>query len=300
MILTQFPGEISALVAALFWAIASVIYANVGTKIPPLGLNLIKGGIAIGLLLLTITFQSGGELPEFSPWVFGLLPLSGIIGIGIGDTAFFTTLNCLGPRRALLLETLAPPLTALIAFIFLGERLSLTAWGGIFITVLGIAWVITEQAPETLGIPLRLNRGLVFGSIAALSQSTGAILSHLALTQSGISPLWSTLLRILGGVAVLLLALPIQRLSPLALVKPLRSRRVLGIIIVATFFGTYLGIWLQQTALKFTAAGIAQTLTSTSPLFVLPIAIAMGETISFRAFLGALVAIFGVAMLFLA
>ncbi|WP_439516861.1 hypothetical protein [Limnospira sp.] len=44
--MTQFTGEISALVAALFWAIASVIYANVGTKIPPLGLNLIKGGIA--------------------------------------------------------------------------------------------------------------------------------------------------------------------------------------------------------------------------------------------------------------
>ncbi|AMW31253.1 DMT family transporter [Arthrospira platensis] len=300
MIFTQFPGEISALVAALFWAIASVIYANVGTQIPPLGLNLIKGGIAIGLLLLTITLQSGGELPEFSPWVFGLLPLSGIIGIGIGDTAFFTTLNCLGPRRALLLETLAPPLTALIAFIFLGERLSPTAWGGIFLTVLGIAWVITERAAETVGMPLRLTRGLVFGSIAALSQSTGAILSHLALTQSGISPLWSTLLRIVGGVGVLVLALPIQRLSPAALLKPLQSRRVLGIIMVATFFGTYLGIWLQQTALKFTAAGIAQTLTSTSPLFVLPIAIAMGDRVSWRAILGALVAIFGVAMLFLA
>ncbi|MFO7089320.1 EamA family transporter, partial [Arthrospira platensis PCC 7345] len=57
---------------------------------------------------------------------------------------------------------------------------------------------------------------------------------------------------------------------------------------------------LQQTALKFTAAGIAQTLTSTSPLFVLPIAIAMGDRVSWRAILGALVAIFGVAMLFLA
>ncbi|WP_410223006.1 hypothetical protein [Limnospira platensis] len=41
-------------------------------------------------------------------------------------------------------------------------------------------------------------------------------------------------------------------------------------------------------------------MTSTSPLFVLPIAIAMGDRVSWRAILGALVAIFGVAMLFLA
>lgn len=304
MIFTQFPGEISALVAALFWAIASVIYANVGTKIPPLGLNLIKGIIAIIFLLITIIIQQilGSEIPQFSSLALLLIPLSGIVGIGIGDTAFFTTLNYLGVRRTLLLETLAPPLTALIAFIFLEERLSVTAWVGIILTVLGIAWVITEKTPDTLGtMPLKLKRGLIFGGISALCQSTGAIFSHIALTQTDISPLWSSLLRIMAGVAVLVLAIATQRLSVGFLVQPLRSSRVLGVVILATFFGTYLAIWLQQNALKLTAAGVAQTLNATSPLFVLPMAaIVMGETISLRAFLGALVAILGVAMLFLA
>ncbi|NER28068.1 MAG: EamA family transporter [Symploca sp. SIO1C4] len=80
-------------------------------------------------------------------------------------------------------------------------------------------------------------------------------------------------------------------------VKGLFSGRALGAVCFAAFFGTYLAIWLQQTALKFTAAGIAQTLMTTSPLFVLPIVAFMGEVVTTRAILGVLVAITGVALL---
>jgi drug/metabolite transporter (DMT)-like permease len=51
-------------------------------------------------------------------------------------------------------------------------------------------------------------------------------------------------------------------------------------------------------ALRFTSAGIAQTLFSTSPLFVLPLAAWSGEWVSARAVLGAVVALVGVALLF--
>jgi drug/metabolite transporter (DMT)-like permease len=80
--------------------------------------------------------------------------------------------------------------------------------------------------------------------------------------------------------------------------KTLRSTRIIGAILFAAFAGTYLGLWLQQTAIKFTAAGIALTLTNTSPLFVLPIAICMGERISLRATLGVAIALGGIAILF--
>jgi drug/metabolite transporter (DMT)-like permease len=80
--------------------------------------------------------------------------------------------------------------------------------------------------------------------------------------------------------------------------QPLQSKKLLGIIAITALFSTYLGIWLQQTAIKYTATGIAQALISTSPLFVLPIALWMGEKVSFRAFLGVLVALGGIALLF--
>lgn len=47
--------------------------------------------------------------------------------------------------------------------------------------------------------------------------------------------------------------------------------RLLGIISITAFFSTYLAIWLQQISLKYSPTGVAQTLSSTSPLFILPI-----------------------------
>jgi len=69
-------------------------------------------------------------------------------------------------------------------------------------------------------------------------------------------------------------------------------------VFAAVFIGTFMGIWLQQISLKHTAAGIAQTLFATSPLFVIPIVAVMGEKISYRAILGALLATVGVVVLF--
>jgi drug/metabolite transporter (DMT)-like permease len=143
-----------------------------------------------------------------------------------------------------------------------------------------------------------LRRGLLFGLLAEICQAVGVILSHVALTQTEISPLWSTLLRLSGGTVILFLWLLIHRQNFDLILKPLQSRRTFLVIGLATFLGTYLGIWLQQTALKFTAAGIAQALSSTSPLFVLPIAASLGDRVSLRAILGAMIAIAGVVLLF--
>ena len=67
---------------------------------------------------------------------------------------------------------------------------------------------------------------------------------------------------------------------------------------LVAFFSTYLGISLQQAALKYTAAGIAQTINSTSPLFVLAYDWWQGAKISWRSILWAVVAIGGMSLLF--
>jgi drug/metabolite transporter (DMT)-like permease len=79
--------------------------------------------------------------------------------------------------------------------------------------------------------------------------------------------------------------------------RPLRSRQLIPIVVLAAFLGTYLGIWLQQVSFKYTAAGIAQALLATSPLFVLPIAIGLGDRVTWRAVLGVLMAIGGIWLL---
>ncbi len=295
--MTSFSGELAALGAAFLWAVSAVVYTHLGQKIPPLILNLSKGVIAIAFIALTLIVQ-GDVLPTgINPLTLGLLLLSGVLGIGLGDTFYFEALNNLGARRTLLIESLAPPLAALIALICLQETLSSSAWIGIFLTVLGVSWVISERVPSSDGKAINPLRGVSFALLAALGQASGGVLSRAAFTEAAISPLWSTLLRITGGVLVLLLWIPVKQPARLWF-KPLQSKRLLGIITLTALFSTYLGIWLQQTAFKYTEVGIAQALLATSPLFVLPIAVWMGEIISPRALLGVLVALGGIALLF--
>jgi drug/metabolite transporter (DMT)-like permease len=291
----SYPGELAALGAALIWAIASFFYLGLGKQMPPLVLNLIKSGIAIGLIWLTL-LPCSNSVSQISGLSLGLLLLSGAIGIGFGDTAFFASLNCLGARRSLLMESLSPPLAALLAAGFLGERLSLQVWVGISLTVGGVAWVVAERTPEAVQGEFRPLRGVGFGLLAALGQAGGAVLSRAALANTTVSPLWSTLIRLMAGVLLLFLLILPQR-QFWASFQPLRSPRFLGVLVATSFFGTYLAIWLQQTALKYTATGIAQALTSTSPLFVIPIALLLKERVSLRAILGVLIALGGIWLL---
>lgn len=62
--------------------------------------------------------------------------------------------------------------------------------------------------------------------------------------------------------------------------------------------GTFLDIWLQQTALKLTSAAIAQTLVSVSPLFALGLARPGGQKISRRSPTGSTAALAGIALFF--
>jgi drug/metabolite transporter (DMT)-like permease len=293
--LLQHRGEFAALGAALIWASASVVYTGVGRQLSPLVLNFTKGWIAIALILFTF-FLTGQSMPNLSATTIGLLALSGIVGIGLGDTAYFHALNCIGARRTLLFETIAPCLSALLAWIFLQETLPVQAWFGILLTLGGIIWVVLERVPNPGAIQNAPLRGLVFSLLAALGQAGGAVLSRAALIGSEIDSLWSTLIRLLGGTVVLLIWSLIEQ--PKEIIKSVQSQRLFFVIAGTAFISTYLGIWLQQTSLKFAPTGIAQALSSTSPLFVLPIVRLMGDRISLRSLIGVMIALLGVTLLF--
>jgi drug/metabolite transporter (DMT)-like permease len=295
--MVEFKGELAALLAAFLWASSSVIYSRLGQQISPLLLNFLKGAIALFLLCFTaIATQNAFPSLPLTPVLF--LVGSGIIGIGFGDTVFFSSLKYLGARRALLFETLAPPLAAIIALIFLQETLSLYAWLGILLTLVGVATVITERTSNQDISLSNLKIGIWFGFGGAIAQAVGAVLSRAALTDFDLNPLGSTLIRLSAGT-LSLIPLLLARRRQLKLPSLQWSWRLAGIIFITAFASTYLGIWLQQISLKFSATGVAQTLSSTSPLFVLPIAAFLKETITLRAVVGVLIALSGIALLFI-
>ncbi len=297
--LGNFLGEISALAAALLWAVSSVLFRTLGKTIRPLELNLIKG--VAGFTLLGLTSLLIGEKIA----VIGFLPIlilaiSGAVGIGFGDTMFFESINRLGAQRALLLTILAPPLTVVFAWIFLGESLNLLSWIGIIITILGVIWVITEKKDNLSTNAKRFTwLGVFFGFLAALSQAVGAILSRWALTESTVSALQSALIRLLAGTLVLLIWILVRREKIGVWLSPRPNARLWIILSMVVLFGTYIAIWLQQIAFEFSKVGIAQTLLATSPLFILPLAALQKEKISLRSIIGVLLSLGGIVVLFI-
>ncbi|NET13670.1 MAG: DMT family transporter [Okeania sp. SIO1H6] len=295
--ITNFQGELAALTGAFLWAASSAAYSLLGQKISPLKLNLFKGLIAIALIFLTLIISDKLQT-EINSTTINLFLISGILGIGLGDTAFFSALKNMGARRTLLMETLSPPMTALLALIFLGEQLTFGAWCGILITVGGVAWVISERTPGAAISNVNIKQGILWAILAAIANSSGAVISRFALLSSDINPLLSTLFRLIGGTTIVVLLLFFQKIKQDKSEKFNWSMKLVGAIFITAFSSTYLGIWLQQTSLKFSPAGIAQTLLATSPIFIIPIAAQMGEKISIRSVLGVLVAVAGISLLF--
>jgi drug/metabolite transporter (DMT)-like permease len=296
-----YVGEAAALGAALVWSIASMVFQRLGVTIDPLRLNVLKGLVSVTLFIMTI-YLGGVIRPELDRTAIALIGSSGLIGIGLGDTAFFKALNSLGPRRTLLLVTSATPMTAVLGMVTLGETLTMQAIAGIIAIAGGIAWVISDRVADVQGSGVWW-QGVLWGLVAAASQAVGVVLSRAALADTDISALWSTVLRIAIGIVPLLLweslGIVRHRRERQAWRKILTTPKILAAILFGSFFGTYLAIWLQQTSIKFAPVGIAQTLSSTSPLFVLPLAAWAGDRIRSRSLWGVAIVLVGVAMLFL-
>jgi drug/metabolite transporter (DMT)-like permease len=297
--LMRFSGELAAIFAALFWAISSFVFKKLGKSIRPIELNLIKGVGAILLLALMSLFLRE-PLTALTPFALMLLLVSGALGIGFGDTMYFEALNSIGPRRTLLISILAPPMTVVLAILFLGEKINPLGWLGVVITILGVAWVILgnpdKEEPQKL-----VRMGVFFAFLSALAQAVGSVMSRWALTQTPISAIQSAILRLLAGIAILGVWMLFSRQKPGGWIQEAKNNAgMFGILALGILLGAFLPLWLQQISFKNTEVGIAQTLLATSPLFVLIISALRKEKLTWQEICGMVLAVAGIAVLFLA
>lgn len=291
------PGA-SALAAAALWALASVIYQRLGTEVGPLALNALKCVFAFGLMGATL-FVLGGDvsLGRLEPRHWGWFAMSALLGLAIGDWAYFSALVRLGPARALIVGLLAPVVGAGLGRMVLGEPVTGAMALGMVTTIAGVAWVVAER--DRVALPPR--SGMAFALVAAACQGSSQVCSKLgayAAPGAPISPLEVGIARLGVAAVVLLLALGTRRRLA-ELVRVATPVRRLARFALACVFGTYLGIWLSMDAVvRAASVGVASTLLATSPLFAMAwVVVLRGERPTARAVGGTLVAIAGVGIL---
>jgi drug/metabolite transporter (DMT)-like permease len=293
-----FTGEFLALCVAFLWGLAAVIWTIAGEKISAAELNLIKAVVASGLVGLTLLLTGIAYVP-LSRLNLILMSLSGMIGIGMGDVALFAAFQRIGPTRTSMIKLLSPLLISLVAFFSLGEKLGAVDLVGMAITILGIILVVSERLPHNHVAPHRYWEGVGLALLATLAEVVGVNFSHQVLVQTPIDPLWGTLLRLVSAAIFLTLFILLTRQRIGGWLKTSESDRLVKLIGVGVFCGTFIGLWLQQTVLKTTVAGVAQTIFSASPLFILLIqAVVQRHRPSAQALGGVLTSLVGVALIF--
>ncbi len=260
----------------------------------PVAMNFAKGIIATLCLVILII---PGDLLTLDRSSLAILAISGIIGISLGDTFYFATLVRMGPRITLLIGTLIPVCVAIISVLFLNERIASSAWMGITLTIAGIAYVLWDRSSGDAK-PAHLGSGSLFAIAFVITNALGIILTKLGV--ANIPTLEATFTREFAAV-MSLAAWGVMSRALLDWVKPLQNTKLLGWLVLAAITGTFLGTWFSVIALKYTYASVAATLNSTSPLFILPlVAIFFKEHISIKSVAGAMMAVAGIGLYFLA
>jgi drug/metabolite transporter (DMT)-like permease len=286
-------GSVAALLSAGAWAFSTILFRKLGNEVSPIGMNL--GKCIIGILYIGIILLIFGIKP-IDNRTFLLLGFSGLLGIAFGDTFYFKVLIYLGPRLTILLGTLGPVFTIILALIFLKERPSLLAWIGTFFTITGIIWVLWEQVPKE-NIKKKWFFGIVFALLSVICMSTGIILSKIGLINC--PPLQATFIRIIwSAIGLTIWGSASGQLKNWLI--PFINLRLLKLILFTVFVAIFGGFYLFLFALRYIDASIATILNSTTPLFILPMtAFIFKEKITFKAITGATLTVIGITLIFL-
>ena len=299
----NFYGEIAALFTSVCWAFNSVVFTRAGKRVGAVTVNYLRLWIAFPALLLIHWLLFSTPFPfAIEPSRFLYLGVSGLIGFVIGDTMLFESFLLIGPRRAMLLALLVPVCGSLLAWVFLGEKLLAMELISMLVTIGGIAWVVAEKTAPAAALnsrePRKYRLGVLLAVGGAIGQAVGLLFSRLGLAD-GYSAISATLVRVSVSALVLAVLSLIQGKFHSHLVK-MKDKKALLEISAGAVTGPVLGVALSLVAIAHAHIGVASTLMSLTPVFLLPVSYFLfKEKITSRAIIGTLIALLGVILLFL-
>ncbi len=298
--MSQYTGEILALSTAFCWSITSLSFESAGKKVGSLSVNFIRLVMAfffIGFLNISrgLSFFPSGL--DSKAWIF--LSISGIIGFALGDLFLFQAFVEIGARLSMLIMSLVPLVTTITGIFILDEMLGLYQWTGMFLTISGVSMVIMFRR-KSMDKNLRktsLLRGCLFAFGGVLGQSSGLILSKLGMRT--FDAFTSTQIRIIAGTISFIIILSIAgRWTRVR--HALVHRTAMVRISTGAFFGPFLGVSLGLLALQYTTAGVTATLNSVVPILIIPPAVIIfRERVNIPEIAGTVVAVAGIAFMFL-
>jgi drug/metabolite transporter (DMT)-like permease len=139
--------------------------------------------------------------------------------------------------------------------------------------------------------------GVALGLGGALGQAVGLILSKIGM--AGYNAFAATQVRVIAGTVGYALLFFVLGWWP-NVRTGIRDRKALAFSALGAFFGPFLAVSLSLIAIRNTVAGVAASIMALTPVLIIPLVILVKkERVGIGGLVGALVAVTGVALLFL-
>ena len=304
----QYLGEFISIGVAFSWT-ATALLSEFGSKrLGNLTLNVLRMALALLFSVVLFGVVTGNILPPgASAEACGWMLLSGLVGYVIGDFCLFQCYIIIGSRYGQLFMTLAPLSAALMAWVTLGQQMTLMSILAMLVTLFGISIsVLGRGEHHKVSLKLPLN-GILFAIGAAVCQGVGLVLSKIGMDYyepTASMPEWlvpfsANFYRCVAGIIGFTLLLYYRDgMAPLR--EAMHDKKGLSVAMATTIFGPFVGVGFSLMAVQYTAAGIASTLMAMTPIIIiLPAYWLFHEKITWKAVLGALISVIGVSLFFL-
>jgi drug/metabolite transporter (DMT)-like permease len=295
-------GEIAALATSFCWSFTSIQFTLASQRIGPGVVNRARLVLAVLYLSLAhLALQRELWPIHAEPFRWGWLGLSGTIGLVLGDSCLYQAFLLIGTRRAMLLMTLAPVISTLLAWGWLGEILNPVEMGAVLLTVGGIAWVVSERQ-SAQGASVESKRQYALGVLLGLGGASGQALGLVTAKQGLVGDfpsLSATLIRMVVATGVIWL-LTLARGQVGATWPALSDKKARLFLAGGALTGPFIGVWLSMVAVQHTHVGIASTLMALPPIILIPLSHwVFHEQISPRSVAGTIIALAGATIIFL-
>jgi uncharacterized membrane protein len=295
-------GEIAALGAAFSWTVSAILYKEALAKTKPVSANVVRLAFTgLFLLILLVVLGKFGVLTSLPLYVVVLAGVSGLIGLGLGDTLYLLSLKLIGVARAVPITCVYPLFNILWAIFVAKETVTLPVVVGATIIVLGI-WLLSREHTGEPNLDRKtLLTGVFFALATALAWSISIAMIDMAVTLPETGSLDHAL--VINTVRVIVIAVFMLFLSPFAYgtseLFKMQKRTVIALI-CGGFIALGAGWFLLTYSFLHIPQSRAVPLSSTTPLFSsLAGMVLLHEKVAGRDVLGSFLVVVGISMVFM-
>jgi drug/metabolite transporter (DMT)-like permease len=287
-------GSTIGLIGSALYGLSVVVYRSQASEINPVAVSSIKMWVALPFMTIMTLLLPGMEAAFLPMATIMLLSISVLLGAVFGDTIYLWSQERIGVSYAFPIAMSFPIITFFLAVWFLDEPLILSRLAGAIIAVLGIVLISNEQnrSQKYNETPVKFDILGILGAVAtALLYAIGTIVLQVGI--EGVDPIAGNLIRVVVGSIAFVPMVAIARISGMKLI----SQRAIVRVIIAGFFGMAVGSLLYVTAVAMVGAAIMSVLSSTAPLFAVPVSVLiLKEKLTSVAGIGILSTIIGVVL----